>query len=179
MNEKYSNLYEYVYFINVSKETIDEFISIFDINTITTGTWKSISRRLSNEIDTTNTPENQITKRYLNKSINKLKIKKEHKITKSIPYSNNDTNGIFYFFRTQSNIDDEIKVKCSSIGNGNPKLLLDMNNTQSFFTNDETNPWICFEFKNHRIILSNYSIKSKNCVPNSNHPKNWIIEGSK
>ena len=44
-------------------------------------------------------------------------------------------------------------------------------------TRDITNSWMCFEFKKHQIIPSNYTIRSYNSA-NHNHLKNWVFEGS-
>lgn len=100
-NEKFSFLYEYVYFVNVSKEGIEEFVSNFNPQFMTNEVWKSISSRLKEE-----TKENP--KRYHQEVIQKVKNYKE------IPYTNNNLNGIFSFFRSNSNIKEEVVVTYSS-----------------------------------------------------------------
>lgn len=38
--------------------------------------------------------------------------------------------------------------------------------------------WICFDFKDRRIIPTDYTIRSGPWTPNCGHPKNWVIEVS-
>lgn len=161
-NKEYSNLFEYVYFKNLSTESINEFLNSFDTEYLTVGLWNAISIRLKEELK--------------NKECDTSRYKKR---TKEVPFSNNELKGLFNYFRTQSNIDDEVKVTYSSYSNGDLKLLLDIENTTNhFFTQNIENSWVCFEFKKHNIIPSSYSIRSKNHSPGGCHPKNWIIQGS-
>lgn len=67
----------------------------------------------------------------------------------------------------------------SSRRGGEIDQLLDIQNQSNYFyTQNEPNSWICFEFKKCRIIPSNYSIRSNSNESNSLHLKNWVIEGS-
>ena len=60
-----------------------------------------------------------------------------------------------------------------------PKCLIDYNNNNYFHSrNDILNIEICFDFKDKLVQLSNYTIKSYDCGPNSNHLRNWVIEVS-
>ena len=45
-NIEYNSMFEYVYFENVSNEQIELFVNNFNIEYMTMGTWKSISKRL-------------------------------------------------------------------------------------------------------------------------------------
>lgn len=38
--------------------------------------------------------------------------------------------------------------------------------------------WICFDFNEHKVIPTNYKIKSIDASANSCHPKSWKIQGS-
>ena len=76
------------------------------------------------------------------------------------------------------NINEEIKVNRSSEGNGDENLLLNFENSQYIYINNKQNSWFCFDFKNHKIIPSHYSIKTIAASSNDRHLKNWIIEGS-
>lgn len=165
-NKENAHLYENVYFINISVKMMKEFISIINFDDITNKTWISLSQRflIETEIDQS-----------------KRKYKYKIKILKEVPFLNNkNLKGIFGYFRENSNFDDEVQISFSSKGSGDPKLLTDIECTKDYFcTDNKPNSWICFEFKKHEIIPSNYSIRS-NCVCNSvqNHLKNWVIEGS-
>ena len=178
-NCHFSTLYEYVIFSNVTTETLKNFIDIFDIEYLTTGTWHSISSRLILKVEEI---ESKIrTRNYKQKRENDeiSKSKNGNEFIKEILYSNNKIDGIFSYFRENSSIEEEINFTCSSHDYGDKNLLFQIENTTNeFYTSNQQNSWICFEFKKHRIISTNYSIRSFNCSSNWQHPRNWIIEGS-
>ena len=47
-----------------------------------------------------------------------------------------------------------------------------------FYSGREKNCSICFDFKDNRVIPTDYTIRSIAWMPNSCHPKSWVIEGS-
>lgn len=104
----------------------------------------------------------------------KTKIKKGIEIK----YSNENYNGVFNYLRKNSNINDEVNATYWPTREYDVKCLTDFSNTKNFYTQDKPNSWICFEFKKHKIIPSNYTIKSHNCSPNCCQPKSWRIDGS-
>ena len=40
------------------------------------------------------------------------------------------------------------------------------------------NNWICFDFRKHRVVPTDYTIRSAIWDANDTHPRNWVIEGS-
>ena len=50
-DSKYSNLYECVLFQNVELSSINEFLTNFNINDLTSQTWRAVSNRLKQKID--------------------------------------------------------------------------------------------------------------------------------
>lgn len=44
-----------------------------------------------------------------------------------------------------------------------------------FYTDNLQNSWICFDFKDHRIIPTSYIIKSGWHLQNGHHPRMWIV----
>ena len=173
----YSNLYEYVYFENISHEKMKEFISIFSIEWITQGTWMSISNRLLN--DKSKEIEKEQSKRYHFSEMNKKEEEKKNDAlkVKEIPYLNSkNLKGIFNYFKQQSSIQDEVAVSQSSFDDGDVNLFLDIENTKgAYYTKDVPNSWICIELKKHRLIPTNYTIRNYNGVYNL---KSWVIEVS-
>ena len=194
-DKKYSNLYCYVVFSNVEPNTIDEFIEIYDINDINYYIWKSISERLSKH--TTNNK-----KYYKNRYKKQINIKKErdnienqnmpNKIVieqfNSIPTNeisfeytpHQNWNGIINYLKSISNnkIENKINILSSSVRDDreipqNVSIFEDDN--KFFYSIDEANSWLCFDFKECRVIPSNYTIKS---VFSSYNPKFWVLEGS-
>lgn len=160
-NTEFYKLYEFVLFSNVEVETIDEFLSIFNYNDLTAGTWLSISKRLHNEIVKNNQKFN------------------EDRYRKRFSFSSDNLNGVFNFLSKKSKIENEVKVTSSSLNSGDWQKLLKIDNVDNnYSTNNENNPWICFELKNHRICPSSYTIRSCNSYYGSHHPRSWLIEGS-
>ena len=46
------------------------------------------------------------------------------------------------------------------------------------YSKDQPNNWLCFDFKEHRIIPTDYTIKSYHVEKNYRSPKSWAIEVS-
>ena len=171
-NHNYSYLYQYVLFSNVETKSIEEFLSIFDNDNLTRGTWLSLSKRLINDIE-------KVDYRYHSK--NKIECKEKNKVKSvvEIPFSNGKLEGIFSFLLNNSIIKNEVKITCSYHCGGSISDLIEIEKTNNrFYTNYSTDPWLCFEFKKRKIVPSNYSIRSQNCNANGRHPKSWYIEGS-
>lgn len=103
-------------------------------------------------------------------------------ITKSIQYNPNEPgSGIINYLLKESKgaIENEINVTSSSVLYNNiPQNVLHFNTNEEFYAEDGKNNWICFEFKNHKIIPNKYSVISYDGGTNSRHPKSWVIQGS-
>ena len=82
--------------------------------------------------------------------------------------------------KTGSNIHDNKTIEVSTnspFSDYYTKNLLDFNQDNIYASKPEDQTaWICFDFKNMKIELSHYSIKSHNSSPGYNHIKNWVIE---
>lgn len=183
-DRSFSILYENVLFLNVSIESIDEFISIFNIDDISTNTWINLRERLRIEC---NEKQNKSGDRYIKveketkNEENKLNLN-ANKIT--IPFNgNNEFSGIISYLREKSNqnIENVINVTSSSIyennQNFNPfKAVLFEETAKDFGSGNYENSWICIDFKEHRIKPTHYTVRSgKNY---SNRPRSWVIECS-
>lgn len=166
MNDKYTNLYKYVYFFNVDLKTFDEFISQFDINCLTLDIWHSFA---------------SIIRDNCLKSKNRQIIANRYGKPKEFVYGTDLSNGVFNFLKMCSNLKDEVDVTCSSKSQfiKDPFVVLNYDNAKSYFCSDDiANSWICFEFKNYLFQPEKYCIKSSNFSRDSYHPKSWVIEGS-
>lgn len=172
-DKKYSNLYCYIIFSNVSAESMKEFVEIYDINDINNFIWKSITERLTKEIKNNN---NLCQKRYKVEHKSKEEEKKRMKFSYQ---KGNCFNGILNHLRNKSNgkIENEVNITSLSARDNDVPLNVTIfeDDSKYFYSKDEKNQWLCFDFKDRSVILSGYIIKSDN---SSYHPKNWIIEGS-
>lgn len=165
----YSIFYEFVDFSNVRSANVDEFLQLFDMNDLTNEIWNALSTRLK-------TPIYKVTKE--GEQPTTLKRYKQ-----GISFSFEEKNyfeGIFNYLRSKGNIEDEVIVSCSNkycdTHGPDNAILFDQN--KYFCSNGDSNSWISFDFKDHRVIPTYYSIKSGPYPPNTHHPKTWVIEGS-
>lgn len=77
----------------------------------------------------------------------------------------------------------EIDITSSSVYNDSkdysPKNAISYYNPKRIFsTKTNMNQWICFDFKDHKVVPKKYSIRSCDAPQNDFHPRNWVIEGS-
>ena len=170
---KYSILYETVLFEHVSKETMKEFVSIFDIENMNNFIWNRLSRRLVEDISIEKKKSEENDRYIKNVSLGKLFEKSDQ----------SEFNGILNYLMSQSNgqIEKEINITSSSVlcnnDNYQPRnVVLFGDKNKYFYSENYTNSWLCFDFKEHRIIPTDYTIRSYPNGPNNNHPKNWVIE---
>lgn len=163
---KYSKFYEFVLFLNVETNVIEEFISIFDINDITREIWSSISIRLKQKLNNYDENSHNLN-RYIKRGLD-------------LSFKGQEFKGIFNHFQKQSNIESEVNLTASSKGGGDLKNLIQLDNLNNYFyTSNVENSWICFELKNHSIIPTHYTLRSeKSNGVGGNHPKSWVIEVS-
>ena len=174
-NSDYSILYETVLFSNVTSDTMREFVSLFNVNDISYGTWKELSERLCCEIHKNDENKREKT-RYTEEVKNDTGVIFEY--TEDKLYK-----GIFNYIQTQTGgkIEDEVNFTCSSLSNSSYHPLyvaIFGNQYETFRAKDEQGGWICFDFKDHRVVPTHYTIRSRNWGKNINHPKSWVIEGS-
>lgn len=99
------------------------------------------------------------------------------------PYeSNKEFNGILNYLRSKSNgkIESEVNITASTYQNSHEPwyVVLYEDQSKQFFTNNTPNSWICFDFKDHKVIPTNYTCKAHDTGLNGDHPKSWVIEGS-
>lgn len=172
-DSRYFVLYEYVYFFNVSTESIKEFIDIYDIDYITKDTWLKICQRLIQKVQ---------TNEQLSKMIKPERYKKKFE---EFGYSEDKVfSGILNYLKTSSNnIENEINITASSCADTNsypPKNVLNYDDkTKLFHSSCIADSWLCIDFKERRVMPSHYTIRSEHRYGTNNyHLKNWVIEGS-
>lgn len=178
LNSNYSILYECVQFVNVTTDVMKEFLSVFDSEFISRGTWLALSCRL----------ENEITKENKNESANRYNNQKQQPKNEGMTFvapSDNSFSGILNFLRKKSNknIESEVEITGSSVLDSSdrhqPRNVVDYENqSNEFYTKDQPDNWICFDFKEHRIIPTDYTIKSYDCIQNYRSAKSWKLEVS-
>lgn len=107
-----------------------------------------------------------------------------NEMTFSKSENKDEFNGILKYLLNKSNnqIEEEIKITASSVSDSSiPQnvVLFEEKNKKFHTSNDPAkNSWICFDFKESSVVLTDYIIKSYPNGANTNHPKSWVIEGS-
>jgi hypothetical protein len=86
----------------------------------------------------------------------------------------NGFEGIFFNLKKiGANLESVVHVSCSSTLHGNCSDLLEWDDS-CWFSKDQQNSWILFEFKKISVKISGYAIKSDDRC----YPKSWKLEGT-
>lgn len=134
-DSKYSSLFEYLNFNNISEKSFALFIENLNVSI-----WRSICQRL-------NPTERNKTyhERYHEKVLLFNHIK------------NHEFKGIMYYLseKTGGNIQDNgtIKIDSNSICNNEclPRNLVDYESNNYYYSNNDENAFVCFEFKDKKV----------------------------
>lgn len=176
-NHKLSYLFENVNFLNVSQKAFQEFSSTFQYDDLSRHIWDSIIERTSrSQFDKT-----------MNAAGSKAHKQEDREI--SLPYANNlEFKGIINYLTRKTdnnNIHDIGIIEVTSNYNnpdGPPRNLLDFNFNNKLLHYEAENgkdyAWICYDFKDALVKITNYSIKPANSGKYGYHPKSWDIETS-
>ena len=175
-NSEYTILYETVLFSNVSSEAMKEFVYTYDASEMSRGTWKELSKRLCQEVQRNPESESKHAGRYSEPQVKNEGTMFEYTQDK-------EYKGIFNYLQKQTGgkIENEVNFTASSLYNNSyhqryVAIFGDQRN--AFRSANRANSWICFDFKEHRVVPTHYTIRSRDWCPNSNHPKSWVIQGS-
>ena len=75
-----------------------------------------------------------------------------------------------------------VNITASSVYNNDacyhPKHVADLNSWSIFESANEEDAWVCYDFKERRVIPVSYSVRSYFGATGDNHPKSWVIEVS-
>ena len=166
-SKEYSLLFSYIIFLNLSTESIRKFNQNFNINDINGSIWANIRCRLEQNISTKSIKiYKKMNQEFLN---NRYTVRRYEHIIQHLSEKCNDnahTQNIVQI-TASSMITDYLKVE----------NIVEQNNN-FFGTKDEANSWIQFDFKEKKVLLDRYSLKTFNGSENDAHLKSWILEVS-
>jgi hypothetical protein len=172
-DSRYFALFEYVRYEYLSTKSIKSFICLIDesFDLLSFAIWKSLSHRLLLSVSTS-FPSKRFS--FQNDSI-------------SCPYSttNSDNlNGIISYLTRKHSChvldSNVISITASSVGDAQNyplRHVADFENRTLFHTQNTPNSWICYDFKDMRVVLTHYSVRSRRDT-NGYHLRSWILEGS-
>lgn len=182
--------YEFVDFSLLSERKFIDFIDDILLNEMTQTIWNKLKKcihHFSSKKKFTSSHEKD-NSRYANTNNKKSNDKQEN--VESYLFDGNRSNsfkGIIYHLgkgNPKSVIDNNIvNVTASSfISNGQtnqPQNIADFErNDFKFYSINEKNSWICYDFIDKKVKPSHYSIRSTSWSYNVDHLQNWCIEGS-
>ena len=83
----------------------------------------------------------------------------------------------------RGNVHDKgiVDVTASSADGGSdyhPKNVVELGTNSSYCSNNDEDSWICYDFKERRVIPTSYSVRSERSGPGWYHLKSWVIEVS-
>ena len=171
-DHSYSYLFSKIIFNNVTEQALKKFITIFSFEDIDFEIWNSICNRLLRTNDRPFKKGRYITSQSDDKGFKEFNATEGHEFEGIMRYLTRQTGG---------NIHDNgtIKITSNSIRSvSHPKNLVDYENSNFYESNNESEIFICFDFKDRRVQLSDYSIMSHSYGPNCGNLRNWVIEVS-
>lgn len=166
---EYYILFEALDFRYLSSANIEKIFSKIEIEKISGPLWYAISTRLSLDVNLSQQNLREIG----------AQLSEDYSDTSS-PF-----NGVFAHMTQKSggNPHDKglVKVSASSTGNtgiDTPSKILNFGREHHWYTKNEPNQWIRFDFGQKTISPTAYTLKTFNNHPGGSHLRSWVIEGS-
>ena len=142
-------------------------------------------KRKNSEISTKINEGNQNLTQKIEETNNKIKnlSQKDFEMIKIFVNANNGQfNGIIRQLTNEcgGNVSDKgiVNVTMSSNNWGNPRDVVNLENTGLFYTTNIQDSWIKYDFKNKKVSPVCYLIRSVNYDKDWHHPRSWVVEGS-
>ena len=165
-SKEYSTLFSKVIFMNLSSKSIRKFNDSFDINDINESIWKTICKRLEQDIS------KESIETYQNSHQEFLKNRYIHKKYEHIIQSLSEQ------YHGNIHTQNIISITSSSTGYGNIFDIVDQSTNNYFGTANKENSWIQLDFKERKVLLQSYTLKTPSGGKNAAHIKSWILEVS-
>ena len=73
-----------------------------------------------------------------------------------------------------------VEVTASSVDSldRKPENVVDLTTSSDFCSKGEENSWVCYNFKQRRVAVTSYSIRSFDAGRGSGHPRSWVLQVS-
>ena len=166
--DEYYSLFRYVYLEYVDISHLNTYLSRVYPEHIDEGIWSCLCRCLRCQHDSKGLPLSPSGKRF---------VGEEYVFTEGSPFA-----GIISHLREEcgGNVHQQgiVNITESSHNYNECYQVTDYDWRDFWGTDDRPNSWICFDFKEKRVKLTGYSLKSDTREPNWHHLVQWVIEGS-
>lgn len=74
---------------------------------------------------------------------------------------------------------DVVRVRVSGTGQGDPSTLIAGDDSRRWYSLDDPESWVAFEFPRHRIFPTGYQMVVEAAMEDAGQPKSWVFEGSR
>ncbi|KAK8888785.1 hypothetical protein M9Y10_033524 [Tritrichomonas musculus] len=165
-----SFLFDYVVFENVSDESLMHFYESFDIDDIDHEVWKMIvDRSIKSKVKPT---DQKFEKRYFDKSVSSFLYEKGKEFKGIVNHLTEKTGGNIHSNGT-------IKVTSNNYSSSwEPWNLLDFDKDNGYSPGGNWDVYVCYDFKEKKVKITNYSINSIKGNNDGHHLKSWVVEVS-
>ena len=176
---KFASLFEFVYFEYLSVDRIKNFESFARENLLdrlNSSIWTRICSRL---VIGTKTEKNPRTVCEMDCDSDEW----QHRRTGFVYNPSNPLGGIMAHLAWMAggNVHDKgiVKVTATRVRAGyEPKSVVDHTPGSEYLSSNEMNAWICFDFKERRVIPKSYVLRSSGYDRGQCHLRSWVIEVS-
>ena len=171
----FTTLFEFVYFEYLSVNRIEDFASFVSENlleNISSGIWTRICGRLILETKLKNNPRASKDEDATAESKNVFVYDGSKPLDGIIAHLTREYGGSVHDHGI-------VNVTASSVvSSAFPKNATDLETRSFFISKPNSNSWICYDFKERRVLPTSYSVKSYDCGPGGWNLKSWVLEVS-
>jgi hypothetical protein len=170
VNSQNSSLLEFVRIENLRRASLESFISLIceSFDFLTPSVWRSVCVRLSSAAS----PSPSIGGDAVSSGAVECGYSAASPLAGILSHLSTKCGG---------HVMDRGVISITASSTPDPRSPLrnvaDFSNQTFFFTNDEPNSWICYDFKAMRVNLTHYSIRSARNIEGY-HLRSWHLEGS-
>ena len=176
---RFTSLFEFIYFEYLSVDRIENFASFASENLlekINSGIWRQnrhhlILRTKPKEKNTRNCINSDTGKKGTTAESGREFVYDSKKLGGVIRHSTRRYGGNFH--------DKEIVNVTASNAYGihrHQKNAVDLGSDSFYESKEEPNSWICYDFKEMRVIPTSYLVRSHVSRPGGYHRKSWVIK---
>jgi hypothetical protein len=192
-DESFTELLEFIHFEFLSAECVDRFISSspsFIFDHLNLSLWNSLCRRLSLKATLDSSFSEAQTRRFGRvihedelRSLTEERDRLRSRIERVFTYnSSNPFDGIISQLRREcnGNVHQKDVVNITSSGDDTSRCynLVDYGWRNYWCSTNQENSWVCFDFKEKKVCLSGYTLKSDGRTGGYRQFLNWTIHGS-
>jgi hypothetical protein len=172
-SSEYSDLLQYVQFDCLSAEAVSKLTaSTADfLNMLNSNVWEKIRRRLSLPIEKIKSSQSP-SPRYVRPAGIDVPFRQDAALDGIVAYLTRECGGNVHEREVVT-----ISASSGRSGRDAPRNTADLTADSVFVSANTANQWLCYDFKNRRVLPSYYTLRSNfDGQPNWSNPKSWVVE---